>query len=325
MKTEARHLRIIYMGTPDFAVAPLNAILDAGFELVAVVTAPDKPAGRGRQMSESPVKRFAIGKHLPVLQPVSLKSPEFLEQLQQLKANLQVVVAFRMLPESVWSLPAYGTLNLHASLLPQYRGAAPINHAIINGETETGVTTFFIEKEIDTGKIILSDKVAIATDDNAGSLHDRLMEAGSGLLVRTLGLIASGNVAAVAQENLVGEHYELKPASKIFKDDCRIHWNRSSIQIHNFVRGLSPYPAAFTMLQAKGQQPKQLKIFKTAYETVSTHLPPGTIITDGKKQFSVTTSDGLLHILEVKLEGKSQMNAEEFMRGFPLAGAVIIE
>jgi len=320
-----RNLRIVYMGTPEFAVEPLRAIIDAGFDVAAVVTAPDKPAGRGQKLHASPVKEYALQHNLPVLQPVSLKNPEFVNELKNFNANLQVVVAFRMLPEIVWQMPEHGTLNLHASLLPQYRGAAPINHAIINGETETGLTTFFIEKEIDTGNIILSKRISILPADDAGSLHDRMMSEGAILVLETLQMISTGNVNALSQESLQPEQSILKPAPKIFKQDCKINWNASCLQIQNLVRGLSPFPGAFSTLISEDGTQKQLKIFKTSYEISIIDLSPGTISTDGKKLLSVAAADGIIFIEELQLEGKKRMVTAEFLRGVQITGGFRFE
>lgn len=320
-----KHLRIIYMGTPEFAVEPLQSMLEAGYEVAAVITVPDKPMGRGRKIQESPVKRFASLHQIPVLQPVNLKAPGFITELQSYNANLQVVVAFRMLPEIVWQMPEFGTLNLHASLLPQYRGAAPINHAIINGETETGITTFFIEKEIDTGKIILSEKHPIFPDDDAGTLHDRLMLAGGKLIVRTLELISTNKVNEINQDVLVDKNTSLKIAPKLFKDDCRIDWNMGCKEIHNRIRGLSPYPGAFTMLELKNRPAQFLKIYKSGFQIQKVTEIPGTIVSDYKNLLSIYAENGLIHIREVQLEGKKRLNVEEFLRGTELRGSRIIK
>ena len=301
------------MGTPDFAVATLQRLVENGFEVVAAITAPDKPVGRGQKMSESPVKKYAILQGIPVLQPEKLKNKAFLEELATYKADLQVVVAFRMLPEEVWAMPKMGTINLHGSLLPQYRGAAPINWAVINGETMTGVTTFFIEKEIDTGNIIFSENIEIKATDTAGDLHDRMMWIGGDLMVRTLKAIASGVYPSVEQNF----SQELKPAPKIFKETCKIDWQKDAKTIYDFVRGLSPYPAAWTMLDGK-----VLKIFET--EIFNEELPDMynqafedfTLKTDHKKQLHIQTSNGCLAIKSLQLEGKKRMTTDEFLRGY---------
>ena len=320
-----RNLRIVYMGTPEFAVEPLRAIIDAGYDVAAVVTAPDKPAGRGQKLHASPVKEYALQHNLPVLQPVSLKNPEFVNELKNFNANLQVVVAFRMLPEIVWQMPEHGTLNLHASLLPQYRGAAPINHAIINGETETGLTTFFIEKEIDTGNIILSKRIPILPADDAGTLHDRLMSEGAILVLETLQMISTGIVNTLSQESLQPEQSILKPAPKIFKQDCKINWNAPCLQILNLVRGLSPFPGAFSTLISEDGAQKKLKIFKTSFEISDIDVSPGTINTDGKKFLSVAAGDGIIFIEELQLEGKKRMVTAEFLRGVQITGGFRFE
>jgi methionyl-tRNA formyltransferase len=302
-------MKIVFMGTPDFAVASLHALVEAGFEIVGVVTAADKPAGRGQKLQESAVKKYAAEKGLHIMQPLKLKDPEFIEELKSLQADLQVVVAFRMLPEMVWTMPAKGTINLHASLLPQYRGAAPINHAIINGETESGATTFFLKHEIDTGDVIFSEKVAIAADDTAGDLHDHLMLAGAGLLVKTVQAIADNNYTEQPQQF----SDELKHAPKIFKEFCKIDWNQPVKTIYNLIRGLSPYPTAFTMLNDK-----TIKIFKADYEEGIPAVAPGEFITDGKSFLHLAASDGVIKVLDIQYEGKKRMLVEEFLRGMRL-------
>jgi methionyl-tRNA formyltransferase len=303
------------MGTPEFAVEPLRAITSAGFNVLAVITAPDKPAGRGQKIHASPVKEFAIKHNIPVLQPVKLKDPDFIAELKSIDANLMVVVAFRMLPEKVWQMPEYGTLNLHASLLPQYRGAAPINHAIINGETVTGLTTFFIEQEIDTGNIILSRKIPILSSDDAGSLHDRMMIAGGDMILETLKMIETGNVKPQSQAELLSDNLIMHTAPKIFKKDRRISWTKSCISIHNLVRGLSPFPGAFSNLVTDDGEVKLVKIFKTTYQLSKTGELPGTVITDYRNTFSVIAGDGIIDIIELQLEGKKRMSTAEFLRG----------
>ena len=301
------------MGTPDFAVATLQRLVENGFEVVAAITAPDKPVGRGQKMSESPVKKYALSQGIPVLQPEKLKNKDFLEELASYKADLQVVVAFRMLPEAVWAMPKMGTINLHGSLLPQYRGAAPINWAVINGETLTGVTTFFIEKEIDTGNIIFSENIEIKATDTAGDLHDRMMWIGGDLMVKTVKAIASGVYPSVKQDF----SQELKPAPKIFKETCKIDWEKDSKTIYDLVRGLSPYPAAWTTLDGK-----VLKIFET--EIVNEEFPNMdnqafegfALKTDHKKQLLIQTSNGHLAIKSLQLEGKKRMTTDEFLRGY---------
>jgi len=302
-------MKIVFMGTPDFAVASLDALLKADFDIVAVITAPDKPAGRGQKLNESAVKKYAAEKNIPVLQPEKLKAPEFIEELKSYQADLQVVVAFRMLPEIVWNMPPKGTINLHGSLLPQYRGAAPINHAIINGEKESGVSTFFLTHEIDTGNIIFSDTVPISDDETAGDLHDKLMITGAKLLVKTVGAIAEGNF--IEQPQPTAE--VLKHAPKIFKDDCKIDWNNTSQQVHNLIRGLSPYPTAFTLLNDK-----VLKVFKAAIEDKEPGIAAGGFLTDGKTYLKFATKDGFIKLLDIQYEGKKRMLTEDFLRGMRL-------
>jgi len=305
-------LRIVFMGTPDFAVGTLKNILEAGFEVVGVITAPDRPAGRGRKVQESAVKQFAVQHGLKVLQPTNLKDEAFLEELKSLDANLQVVVAFRMLPKVVWQMPKYGTFNLHASLLPQYRGAAPINWAIINGETKTGVTTFFIDEKIDTGSIVLQKTEKILPDDSAGTLHDRLMELGANLVVETCKQIEAGTVTRLLQD----ESLELKPAPKIHKDTCRIDWKASMEDIHNHIRGLSPYPGAWTQLMNDGKA-DQMKVFKTETENVEHHYNVGRLVVE-KKSLKVAVKDGFVKLLELQLPGKRKMRVNEVLNGLNL-------
>ncbi|WP_316757292.1 methionyl-tRNA formyltransferase [Pedobacter aquatilis] len=302
-------MKIVFMGTPDFAVASLDALVKANFNVVAVITAPDKPAGRGQKINESAVKRYAVEKGIPVLQPEKLKNPEFLEELKSYEADLQVVVAFRMLPEVVWNMPSKGTINLHGSLLPQYRGAAPINHAIINGEKESGVTTFFLTHTIDTGDIILSDKTPIADDETAGELHDKLMVIGANLLVKTVTAIAEGNFTEQPQP----QSDVLKHAPKIFKDDCKINWNNPSQLIYNLIRGLSPYPTAFTLLNDK-----TLKIFKAELENKEPGIAVGGFLSDGKTYLKFATKDGFIKLLDIQYEGKKRMLIQDFLRGMRL-------
>ena len=299
-------MKIVFMGTPDFAVASLDALVQANFDVVAVVTAPDKPAGRGQKLNESAVKKYAVEKGIPVLQPEKLKNPEFIEELSAYQADLQVVVAFRMLPEMVWNMPPKGTINLHGSLLPQYRGAAPINHAIINGEKESGVTTFFLKHEIDTGDTILSESTPIGDDETAGELHDKLMAIGANLIVKTLKAIEANEV----QEQPQLQSETLKHAPKIFKDDCKIDWNNTSQTVHNLIRGLSPYPTAFTFLNDK-----TLKIFKAEIEDKESAIVAGGFLTDGKTYLKFATKDGFIKLLDIQYEGKKRMLIEDFLRG----------
>ncbi len=335
-------MRIIFMGTPEFAVASLAALVESGKEVVAVVTGPDRPSGRGQKLTQSAVKTYALEQGIPVLQPERLKDPVFIEQLRDLKADLQVVVAFRMLPEIVWNMPPRGTVNLHASLLPQYRGAAPINHVLINGETETGVTTFLLQHEIDTGHILFAEKVSVAPDETAGELHDKLMDIGAALLVKTVEALESGQAVPQPQSKIVpDEDAGLKHAPKIFKEHCRIDWHKSTAEIHNLIRGLSPYPAAFTELNGK-----TIKIFRSEIEKPTegvansteainsagdanstdainsvraVALPePGTPLSDGKTFLKFATKDGYLSILQLQAEGKKKMDIQDFLRGFQL-------
>lgn len=300
------------MGTPQFAVASLDALIKAGCNIVAVVTVPDKPAGRGKKLSESAVKQYAVENGIKVLQPEKLKNPEFLEELKALNADLQVVVAFRMLPEAVWNMPARGTINLHASLLPQYRGAAPINWVLINGEKESGVTTFFLKHEIDTGDILFTEKVTLSGRETAGELHDRLMHKGAGLLVKTVKGVESGRYNEHPQSALA-EGVELKHAPKIFKEDCLIDWNQSAESIYNKIRGLSPSPTAYTLLNDK-----VLKIYRAEYEITEPGLQPGGFVTDNKSHLKFAAQDGYVVLTDVQLEGKKQMDIGSFLRGVRL-------
>jgi methionyl-tRNA formyltransferase len=305
-------MRIVFMGTPEFAVASLDELLKAGCDVVGVVTAPDKPAGRGMTMSESAVKRYAVTNGLPLLQPEKLKNETFLAELKALHADLQVVVAFRMLPEVVWNMPPKGTINLHASLLPQYRGAAPINWAIINGEKETGVTTFFLKQDIDTGDILFTEKVTLTGNETAGELHDRLMAKGAGLLVKTVKAVESGRYNEHPQSQLIGDEI-LKPAPKIFKENGNINWNQPVEKVYNFIRGLSPYPAAYTFFNDK-----VLKIYTSKFEAMPMETAAGTYDTDNKTYLKFATASGWINVLDLQLEGKKRMGIEEFLRGMRL-------
>jgi methionyl-tRNA formyltransferase len=299
------------MGTPGFAAGVLEPLIDKGYHIAGIVTAPDKPAGRGQQLQCPAVKQLALEKGIPVLQPEKLRDELFLQQLRQWQADVFVVAAFRMLPEAVWTMPKYGTFNLHASLLPQYRGAAPINWAIINGETETGVTTFFLNHEIDAGRLIFSEKTAIGQDENAGQLHDRLMAMGAPLVGKTLDAIANGTVQTTPQPRTNNFH----PAPKLYKDTGRINWNKSAREIHNLVRGLSPYPAAFT--ERKGQDsPPLLKIFSATPEITPHHSQPGAIESDRKSYLKVACRDGFLYIHDIQLSGKKRLLIKDFLAGF---------
>lgn len=308
-------MRIIYLGTPDFAVEPLRRLVEAGKNIVAVVTMPDKPAGRGHKLLFSPVKEYALKAGLPLLQPTNLKDEKFIEELRSYRADLQIVVAFRMLPEVVWSMPPLGTFNLHASLLPEYRGAAPINWAVINGDRNTGVTTFFLKHEIDTGNIILQESAPISDDDDAGSVHDRLMLLGADLVVRTVDLIEKGDVPSVPQPDIV-----TRPAPKIFKDTCRLNFNLSAIAVHNYIRGLAPYPAAWILFETATGEMTTMKILKSEVELVQHHSLSGTLFSDGKKYLKVTTPDGYVYLTEVQLAGKRRMSIADFLRGTDISG-----
>lgn len=306
--------RILFMGTPAFAVETLRALVEHQYNVVGVVTMPDKPAGRGHKIQESEVKKYALSQNLPVLQPEKLSDPQFLNQLQALKADLQVVVAFRMLPQVVWDMPKQGTYNLHASLLPQYRGAAPINWAIINGEKETGVTTFKLIHEIDSGKIAYQSKIEIDEDDNAGVIHDKLMVLGAQLMLKTVDSIINGSLELQAQET---EDEPLKPAPKIFKETCRINWNSSMESIHNFIRGLSPYPAAHSQLKRE-DEPINVKVFKATPIRENHSFAPGTIVRPDSSKLYVAGNNGFIEILELQVEGRKRMKTADFLNGFPL-------
>ena len=307
--------KIVFMGTPDFAVAPLRALVDGGYNVVGVVTMPDKPAGRGLQLQYSPVKAYALAHNLPLLQPEKLKDAAFLDALRAWEADLQIVVAFRMLPEVVWGMPQLGTFNLHASLLPQYRGAAPINWAIINGETETGITTFFLTHDIDTGNVIDRVNVPIADTDTAETVHDTLMNLGAALVVKTVEAIAQGTVQPVAQEMMGIDAHELRPAPKIFKETCRIDSNRPVKEIYDLIRGLSPYPGAWTELTTGKGDVWSLKIFETEKIFETHQLPPATIVTDGKKVVDVAAQDGFIRLKSVQQAGKKRLPIEDFICG----------
>jgi methionyl-tRNA formyltransferase len=296
--------RIVFMGTPEFAVASLDALVQAGCNIVGVITATDKPAGRGMKMNESAVKKYAVEKGLHILQPVKLKDSQFIEELKALQADLQVVVAFRMLPEMVWDMPPMGTINLHGSLLPQYRGAAPINWAVINGEKETGVTTFKLQHEIDTGNILLQESFSIGEDETAGDVHDRMKEIGAQLLVKTVEGLANGTLKEIPQKTDGGT----KHAPKIFTETCK---TKPAAEIHNLIRGLSPYPGAFSYLNDK-----MLKIFKAKKEPASHQQQPGEIDTDKKSYLKFACADGYIHVIELQLEGKKKMPVEEFLKGY---------
>lgn len=315
-----KDLRIVYMGTPDFAVESLRALVEGGYNVVGVVTGPDKPVGRhGSVLQPTPVKQYAVEHGLHVLQPERLKDEAFIEELRSLRADLQIVVAFRMLPEIVWAMPPLGTFNLHASLLPQYRGAAPINWAVINGDTETGVTTFFLKHEIDTGAVIRQVRVPISDTDCVGDVYDRLMMLGGSVVCDTVDAILDGTAQATPQELMLPDE-ELRPAPKIFKDTCRIAWGRTSKQVYDFIRGLSPYPAAWTTLIAPDGTEQVVKVYEAVIiEKPLSLCPIGTISTDGKTYIHVYTSDGALSIRTLQLAGKKRMSVDDFLRGFRLA------
>ena len=313
---DKKDLRIVYMGTSEFAVESLKRLVEGGYNIVGVITMPDKPMGRhGSVLQPSPVKQYAVSQGLKVLQPEKLKNEEFVAELRSLNADLQIVVAFRMLPEVVWSMPRLGTFNLHASLLPQYRGAAPINWAVINGDTETGITTFFLKHEIDTGEIIDQVRVPIADTDNVEVVYERLMRLGGDLVLKTVDAILEGSVKTIPQEELA-QVGELRPAPKIFKETCRIDWTIGVKRIYDFVRGLSPYPAAWTELYQEGTDPVMLKIFETEKLFCEHSLAPGTIVTDCKTYFKIASSDGYVNVLSLQLAGKKRMEINDFLRGY---------
>lgn len=315
---DKKELRIVFMGTPDFAVESLRILVENGYNIVGVITMPDKPAGRGHKIQYSPVKKYALEHNLPLLQPKKLKDTEFIDSLKAWNADLQIVVAFRMLPEIVWNMPPLGTFNLHGSLLPQYRGAAPINWAIINGDKETGVTTFFLAHEIDTGKIIKQEKIPIGENDNAGKIHDELMVVGAKLVRETVDMILNDRVDAVDQSQFYKNEAELKTAPKIFKETCRIDWNKPAEDIHNFIRGLSPYPAAWTELHEDGKEPTVIKIYK-AHSIKEPHkLATGSVETDNKTYIHIAVPDGFIAIDEFQLPGKKAMKTDEVLRGYKL-------
>ena len=313
---EKKDLRIVYMGTPEFAVESLKRLVEGGYQVVAVVTMPDKPMGRhGSVLQGSPVKEYAVSQGLKVLQPVNLKDEAFVEELRALKADLQIVVAFRMLPEVVWNMPPWGTFNLHASLLPQYRGAAPINWAVMNGDTETGITTFFLKHEIDTGDIIQQVRVPIADTDNVEIVYDKLMKLGGDLVLETVDRILDGTVKSVPQADVLPET-ELRPAPKIFKETCRIDWNKGMKKVYDFVRGLSPYPAAWTEICLPDGTKQVLKIFETEKIFTQHGVQVGTIDTDRKTYFRIAVEDGFVNLLSIQIAGKKRMTISDFLRGY---------
>jgi methionyl-tRNA formyltransferase len=305
-------MRIVFMGTPQFAVPSLDELIKAGSDIVGVITAPDKPAGRGQKINESAIKQYAVANGLKVLQPLNLKDPAFLEELRSLQADLQVVVAFRMLPEAVWNMPPKGTLNLHASLLPQYRGAAPINWVLINGEKESGVTTFFLKHEIDTGDVLFTEKVTLNGHETAGDLHDRLMNKGAGLLVKTVKAVESGRYHEHPQSEILPD-VELRSAPKLTKELFNIDWNKPALEIYNLIRGLSPVPTAYTLLNEK-----TFKIFKAELQDTHPAIQPGGFLTDSKTYLKFAAKDGFINVTDVQLEGKKRMSIGEFLRGVKL-------
>ncbi|MGM0496547.1 MAG: methionyl-tRNA formyltransferase [Bacteroidota bacterium] len=312
---DKKDFRIIFMGTPDFAVESLKILTENNYNIVAVVTNPDKPAGRGQKIKESAVKKYAVSQGLHVLQPANLKDEQFREEISKLQPSLQVVVAFKILPPSIFTIPTFGTFNLHASLLPQYRGAAPINHAIINGEKETGVTTFFLDEKVDTGKIIDQRKVSISETDTAGTLHDKLMNSGAELVKSTIDSIINRTYSIIPQDKLAQNFKELKKAPKIFNEDCRINWNSDINELHNFIRGLSPYPAAWTeFIDVEGNR-KKTKIFFSEPITENHNYKAGTILSDQKTYLKVAAKNGFISIKKLQSEGKKKMQTEEFLRG----------
>lgn len=322
---DKKDLRIVFMGTPEFAVASLDRLIINGFNVVAVVTMPDKPIGRHQtQLSSSAIKKYALEHDLPILQPEKLKDDTFLEQLRSFQADLQIVVAFRMLPEVVWNMPRFGTFNLHAALLPQYRGAAPINWAVINGDTETGVTTFFLDHDIDTGRIIRQEKCPIADTDSAGDVHDKLMEIGASLVVDTVNDILSEKVPTIPQSELIADASHLRHAPKIFRETCQIDWQKTIVETYNFIRGLSPYPAAWTNMQTE-KSSTIIKIFETEKVFVQPIEPIGTLVVNNGKDLLVAMRNGYLRILSLQAAGKKRMTTREFLNGFRPDGPVIFQ
>ena len=321
---EKKDLRIVYMGTPEFAVESLKRLVEGGYNVVGVITMPDKPVGRhGSVLQPSPVKQYALSQGLNILQPEKLKDETFVETLRALKADLQIVVAFRMMPEVVWNMPPMGTFNLHASLLPQYRGAAPINWAVINGDTETGITTFFLKHEIDTGEIIDQVRVPIADTDNVEVVYNRLMMLGGDLVLKTVDAILEGNIVTTPQEKLADEA-DLRSAPKIFKETCRIDWNKGVKKVYDFIRGLSPYPAAWTELHQGDAAPVTLKVYESAKIFEAHDLPVGSIVTDQKSYFRVAVPDGYVDILSLQLAGKKRMEVADFLRGFRFTEGTVV-
>ena len=320
----SKDLRIIFMGTPEFAVEILKGLVEDAYNVVGVITAPDKPSGRGQKLQEPEVKKYAVEHHLKVLQPEKLKNQSFIDELEALNADLQIVVAFRMLPEIVWQMPKLGTFNLHASLLPQYRGAAPINWAVINGEEKTGLTTFLIDAEIDTGRILLKKEIEIKKSDSAGDLHDRMMVAGANLVKETIEIIASRKIQPIKQDTLIQSITEIKAAPKIFKNDCRINWENEGTKIYNFIRGLSPFPGAWTTLKhIDSERILNLKVFETELITANHHEKYGSIKAE-KNKMLVAVRDAYISIKELQLEGKKKLKIEEFLRGYSIDNQILI-
>ena len=318
-----KDLRIVFMGTPDFAVATLGSLLINGYNVAGVVTSPDRPAGRGRKLNKSAVKEFAEESNLLIMQPDNLKDPEFVGRLKSLSPDIFIVVAFRMLPEVIWKMPKLGTFNLHASLLPQYRGAAPINHAIINGETVTGVTTFLIDEKIDTGNILLREEVPVYPFENAGDLHDRLMKHGARLVIKTMEGLSENMLPPQDQSLFMKPGELLKIAPKIFPADCILNWNNEPVTIHNFIRGLSPYPCARSLFKSESAE-YSFKIFESQPEMTKHNITPGEIMSDGRNFLKVACRDGFISILNLQLEGKKRMNSVEFLRGFNIKDYKIV-
>lgn len=316
-------LRILFFGTPEFAVASLDILMKNGYDVAGIVTVPDKPAGRGLELKFSAVKEYAMSKNLRVLQPENLKSEEFLNQIKELNPNLGIVVAFRKLPKEVWAFPSLGTFNLHASLLPHYRGAAPINWAIINGEKESGVTTFFLDEEIDTGKIIFRAKENIKEEDTAGDLYERLMKDGADLVLKTVRAIESGTYTPEEQSSLLKPNEKIKLAPKIFKEDCRINWKKKVEDVYDFIRGLSPFPTAWAELKSE-KETSSLKIFRSTKQIAEHQSEIGSVHTDGKTFAKVAVKDGFINLVELQLAGRKKMNIEEFLRGFSFEGWKIV-
>lgn len=311
-------IRIVYMGTPEFAVESLKQLVEGGYNVVGVITMPDKPAGRGHKIQFSPVKEYALSKGLPLLQPEKLKDETFLSDLKEWNADLQIVVAFRMLPEAVWNMPRFGTFNLHASLLPQYRGAAPINWAVINGDNETGATTFFLTHEIDTGKIIMQKRIPITDNDNAGTIHDKLMILGASMVTETVDAILEDKISPIDQDS-IDTNEPLKPAPKIFKETCRIDWNKDAKEIFNFVRGLSPYPAAWFEWETPDHNIYPVKVFEAEVTTPAVKDKPGTLHTDRKQFIEISCGKDAIRLKTIQLPGKKRLQVEELLRGFALS------